>query len=259
MTPGKGSERINSRLIVVYGGPKCRKTTSASHLTGAKWIVSDANCIPTLTALGRLPPDEDLYEVDGIAAGRQVTQEAIKIAEEHGSKALPPAFVYDSITQFQDWHEQDVAQATNQRFMGDNKKEGGWQQFNAEFGSFIDEIGVLSRYVTCVVIAHAKEKSDGSKGEWAGLNLKPQMALKLARTANWVLYQSIRNFAAAESDQSDEFVNVWKDVNGNLRGTEVIINTQTVGFWTAAVNARHLEPEEPANLAAILKKEGLWK
>lgn len=260
MEPGKGSERINSRFIIDYGAPKSEKTTAASYLEGAKWIVSDPNCIPTLDALGRLPPDEDIYEVSSVPAAREVLGKMIDVCKTHGAKGLGcTAVVADSLTQFQDWHEQDVAQATNQRFMGDNKKEGGWQQFNAEFGAFIDDLGVLSRYITVVAIAHAKEKNmDASKGDWAGLNLRPQMALKAGRTANWVLYQSKRTIAVDSSFKGDEFTRVEKDKDGKSIGTEVIIHTRPVGFWMAAVNAKNLRAEEPANLAELLRKEGLF-
>ena len=51
---------------------------------------------------------------------------------------------------------------------------------------------------------------------------------------------------------------VKKDANGSWRGTEVVIHTQPVGFWIASANAKHLEPEEPADMLGILKREGLW-
>ena len=50
MKAGTGSTRVDTRLIVLYGAPKARKTTSASFLTGSKWVISDPNAIPTLDA-----------------------------------------------------------------------------------------------------------------------------------------------------------------------------------------------------------------
>ena len=260
MEPGKGSERVSSRFVVLYGGPKVQKTGACSTLEGAKWVISDPNAIPTLDALDRLPPEEDIYEVTGIAPARDVLGKMMDVCKQHGPKGLGcTAVVVDSLTQFQDWHEQDVAQGTNQRFMGENKKEGGWQQYNAEYGAFIDDLGVLARYITVVAIAHAKEKIDGTKGDWAGLNLKPQMALKVGRTANWVLYQSRRNIAVDSTFKGDEFTRIEKDKNGKPMGVEVIIYTQPVGFWMASANAKNLRAEEPADMAELLRKEGLFK
>lgn len=262
MKPGKASRRVRSRFIVLYGAPKCRKTSSASTLNPArtKWIISDSNTIATLVALNRLPPDENIYEVTSVPQGREVIEEAIGICESaDGPEALGvDTFVVDSGTAFSDWHQQDIARMTGQRFMGDNSKNNGWQQFNAEFGQFLDSLATLSKHVNVVLICHAKEKADLSKGEWAGLNLSPQMSLRAARGANWVLYQTCRDLVVDENQKEDAFIqNVVVERDGTRKGKEVVINTMTAGVWIASVNARKLKAEEPGDLQALLEKEGL--
>ncbi len=259
MEAGKGSTRVKTRLIVLYGGPKVQKTGSCSTIKGAKWIVSDPNTIPTLDALDRLPPDKDIYEVTSLKETRAVILKMLEVCEKNGPEALGcTAVIKDSATQLVDWHQQDVARETNQRFMGDVKNNNGWQQFNAEFSAFIDDLGLLSKYITVIVICHAKEKMDLSKGDWAGLNLPPQMALKMGRTANWVLYQSKRSYTAGEKDKPDEYVRLSEpDQNGVRKAVEVVIHTETNGLWLAAANGRNLKAEEPGDMAALLRKEGL--
>ena len=261
MKPGKASRRVKTRFIILYGAPKARKTTSASTLNPArtKWVISDSNSIPTLTALDRLPPDENIYEVTSLHEAREIVEEAINLCETEGAEALgADSFVFDSGTAFSDWHQQDVAKMSGQRFMGDNSKNNGWQQFNAEFGQFLDSLAILSKHVNVVLICHAKEKADLSKGEWAGLNLSPQMALKAGRLGNWVLYQTCRDLVVDEKQKEDAFIqNIVVERDGTRKGKEVVINTMTAGVWIASVNARHLKPEEPGDLQALLEKEGL--
>lgn len=267
LRPGGGSTRVDTVLAVLYGPPKARKTTSCSTIPNAKWIISDSNAIPTLRALGRLPHAEDTYEVSGLADARAIIEEAIEIAEKNGPGALGcSAFILDSLTAFSDWHQQDVAKTSGQRYMGDNAKNNGWQQFNAEFGAFIDSLGVLSKFITVVCIAHAKEKADASKGDFNGLNLPPQMALKMGRTANWVLYQSIRAYSPESNEKSDDFVQIREMADGTKRATEVVIHTQPIGLWIASANSKldvdgepTLAAEEPADMAKLMRKEGLLK
>jgi hypothetical protein len=244
-----------TRFIVLYGPPKCRKTGACSYVTGAKWIVTDSNSIPTLSALDRMPPSEDIYEISNLLEAKTLIGEMIDAASKGG---LPvPAIIFDSVTAMNDWAQQDVAAATGQTFMGANPKQNGWQQFNSEFGSFIDDLAELSRHVTVIAICHAKEKMDASKGDWSGLNLPPQMALKVGRTANWVLYQSIRAYSAEKGAKSDGCVTITELPNGTAQALECIIHTQNCGMWIAGANARNLLPEEPADMAKLLAKEGL--
>jgi len=265
LSPGMGSKRSETRFVVVYGAPKCRKTTSASTLPKrTKWIVSDSNCVPTLKALGRMPSDPDIYEVVGLTGdprsgslgAHDLVEEMIAAATD-GNMVDVPAVVIDSVTALCDWHQQDVAKATSQRYMGENPKNNGWQQFNSEFGAFIDAVAELSRHVTVVMIAHAKEKADAAKGDWNGLNLPPQMALKLGRSANWVLFQSISSGAVTEGTVEDDFTQIVTTGRGEKRAITVTIYTANVGLWIAGVNAVQLGPEEPADLLKLFQKEGL--
>lgn len=255
---GTGSQRVNTRLIVLYGAPKSRKTTACSTIKGAKWITPDSNCIPTLDAQGRLPPDEDIYEVSNLAEAKMLLEEMI-VAASKGELVIP-AGIIDSITQLSDWAQQDIARELGSTFLsaGGGKKDNGWQVFNASFGALLDAIAELSRYINVVCICHAKEKVDSARGDWAGLNLPPQMALKLGRIANWVIYQDIRSqFLGEEASViEDEFTSVVPVSGGKLAITSAL-HTTTMGLWIAGCNGHSLRPEEPADLGALMKREGL--
>ena len=259
LPPGKSATRVGKRFIVVYGGPKVGKTTACSKLH-AKWIIADPNAIPLLEAIDKLPAPDDTYEVGSVPEVRTLCATWLDILEKD-----PTAFgdveavVCDSGTQLAEWLQNDIAHATNQRFMGDNKKDGGHQQFNAEFSMLIDDLGALSRYVHVIVIVHAQPKPAFEKGQWAGFSLPGnKVGEKLGRTASWVLYQTMRTFVAEEKDPKDDAFTTYKrDHTKTWIGTEVVINTRTVGAWFASVNATKLADEEPADLATILEKEGL--
>lgn len=220
--------------------------------------VVTGNCVPTLSALDRLPPDEDIYEVSNLGDARAFCAEAIKAGEE-GTLNVP-AVVFDSLTQFYDWHQEDIARATSQRFLGDNAKNNGWHQFNVEFGQFLDDLAILGRYTTVVCILHAKEKLDFSKGTFGGIALGPAVSLKASRLANWILFQTIRQWDIPEGEtvQSDDYITV-DEVRGRKRATEVVLHTQPYNGWVATCNARNLGAEEPADLKKVLVKEGLWE
>lgn len=267
---GTGSHRAGKRFIIIYGPPKARKTTSVSKLHGrrVKWLVSDSNCIPTLEALGRMPAPSDIYEVKGLQEAKDLCVKILNVAEEHGPDKLGfDLFAVDSITQFFDWHQEEVARVTTQRFMGENDKNNGWQQFNAEFGTFLDLLAQVAQYVTVIAIGHAKDKPQGGK-DWAGLNLSPAMSIKAGRLANWILYQTISSSSIGEPTAddliSDAFVTAKKMPDGSAKLTEVIIHTTPVGPFIASVNSRFkedgttvLDDEEPGDLDYILVKEGL--
>lgn len=264
MEPGTGADGTSGLLIGLYGPPKSEKTTACSTIPNAKWIISDPNCLPTLRALGKLPHKNNIYPVKNLQECRDVLAKALDVAEKFGAEGLGcSAFVNDSMTQLSDWHQQDVARLSGQRFMGDNPKSNGWQQFNAEMFGLIDDFAELSKYVPVICIAHAAPKMDLSKGSWAGLSLGPKVAEKFGRTAAWILYQSKRAFACDEKDASD-FVRVRRNGEAFI-GTEVIIHTQTVDFWTVACSSainpetgeRQLDAEEPADMYKILQKEGI--
>jgi hypothetical protein len=158
--------------------------------------------------------------------------------------------VWDSATASSEGHQQDVAKATNQDFLGQNRENGGYVQYNTEFGATFDAFAELAAFVDVVIIAHAKEKGDAKKGDWGGLNLSGQMALKLGRLANWVLYQSISSRDAGVGEVGDAYTTI---LGG--RATETVLHTQPLGLWMAGVNAISLIPEEPADLNAILCRE----
>lgn len=261
LKPGTGSRRVKTRFVVLYGPPKARKTTSASTLNTArtKWIVSDSNTLPTLAYLNRVPPDENIYEVTSVPEARAIVEEAIELAEKEGADALGvDSVVVDSATQFADWHQEDIAKMTGQRFMGENSKNNGWQQFNTEFGQFLDRLAMLARHVNVILICHSKEKVDFSKGEWAGVNLSPQMALKTGRLANCVFYQTCKDIVVDEKVKPDDFIqNIVENRDGSRSGKEVIINTQTTGLNIASSNISGLAAEEPGDLQKIFEKGGL--
>lgn len=254
--PGTGSERTRTRFIVLYGAPKTRKTTACRRLKRAKWIVSDSNCIPTLDARGAMPKDEDIHEVNSVADAKVVVEGMIAAAA--AGKFWVPAVICDSFTQLSDWLQQDVAKKNNQTFIQVTSNTNGWQEFNAEFGGLIDAFAELSRFVNVIIICHAKEKADPKKGDFSGFNLPPQMALKLGRVANWVLYQSMfaEMVGSGTTVEPDEFTDVVPVPGGQMKVTTTI-HTVPVGLWMAGVNGRNLQAEEPADLAMMMAKEGL--
>lgn len=262
LEPGGGSHRSGKRFIIIYGAPKARKTTSVSKLHGrrVKWLISDSNCIPTLEALGRMPAPSDIYEVRGLQDAKDFCVKILNAVEEHGVDKLGfDILVADSLTQFFDWHQEEVARVTTQRFMGENDKNNGWQQFNAEYGMFLDLLAQVAQYVTVIAIGHSKEKPNGK--DWAGLNLSPAMAIKAGRIANWVLYQTMTSTSIGEPTDADMegdlFTSVKKMSDGSAKVTEVVIHTTPQGPFIASVNAKNLEDQEPADMDYILVKEGL--
>lgn len=259
LKPGIASRRVKTRFIVIYGPAKSRKTGACRNLPRGrtKWLISDPNCIPTLTALGALPHPDDTHEVSSLAAARSFVGEALDLVEKEGVEALGIDFlVVDSITQFADWHEDDVAQATGQQWLGQNTKDGGWVRFNAEFGKLLDDLTTLSKHITVVAIAHAAKAVDLKKGEWSGIALRPAMMLKLSRLANWLLFKELKTFNPPDDLKEDEYITI-KEERGQRVAYENIIHTRPVGLWQASANAQHLNAEEPGDLAKMLEKEGL--
>lgn len=257
MEPGKGSKRVQTRVVYLYGAPKVGKTYCVASLPpeDTKWIISDSNSVPTLASADRLPPDENIYEVGSVMEAKQIVDKMITAAEQDGLGAS--YVVLDSITALADFHQQDVAAGSGQRYLGDNPKTNGWQQYNAEFGSLLDLLAVLGRFVTVVIIAHAKEKGEMSKGQFNGLNLSPQMALRAGRTGNWILYQETLSAMAEEGDTETEFSQIIDTPSGKRRITRVL-HTVPYGAMFASTNSmRPLEAEEPADLAKLLAKAGL--
>lgn len=261
MIPGKAALRTDKRFIILYAPPKTGKTTALKDLR-AKWLISDSNTVPTLSVLGALPHPDDTYECDSLRAVRTHTANALKVAEEGGVAALGcEAIILDSLSQILDWHKQDVADGTGQRWLGDNQKNNGWNQFNTEMGLLIDDFVRLSRFVHVIAVCHAAPKPDGEKGRWAGLSLPPQLAEKVGAKSNWLLFMSSRDLSEAEAKEygdGDPFIQVLEGRKGKKSYVERSIHTIPFGgAWNASVNAVKLAAEEPPNLRMMLVKEGL--
>lgn len=272
MPKGTGSRRIQTRVITVYGAFKTRKTTSLSNLPmgRTKWFTSDPNCIPTLTALGRLPHEDDIYEVKSLPQLRELLETTLKLAEDAEEAGNDPReelgvdfLVLDSWTQFSDWHQQDVAKATGQRFLGDNDRDNGWQAFNAEMGACLDLWAALGRYVTVIGIVHAKEKFNKSKGEYASFSLSPAMAQKLGRLSNWILLKGLDEVIddaakdAALADKDNPIYSIEED-RGTTLVYEDLFYTRPTNGWLASVNSLKLAPTEPGkDICILLEKDGL--
>lgn len=260
LEPGKGSQRVNTRFIVAYGGPGAGKTTAASTLKGAKWLVSDSNCVSTLQSLDRLPPDEDLYEISSLTEARMWLSKALDVAATNGPEALGcTAVIADSVTQFSEWHKEDVAKMTNQAFLGERKGDG-WQRFNAEFGGFVGDLASLSKYITVVVIAHSKEKSpDFAKGQWAGLNLSPDAAFQLSAKANWILHLAARTRLVDKGTQGDEFTTIREQPGEFWEADERALYTVPHDNWMVKAPYGTFNDRELPDLAKLLAKVGMWR
>ena len=260
LTPGKGTKRKKTRFIGMFGVPKTRKTGSCSTLPRGrtKWLISDPNCIPTLEALKRLPHDDDIHECQSLTEALAFTNEALDLAEKDGADALGIDYlVVDSATQFSDWHQQDIAKQTNQSFMGETKENNGWQQFNAEFGRFLDNLAKLTSYCTVIVIGHIKESAFKKKGQYASLSLPPQMAEKLARLTNWLLYKTFDEIIEnTETLEANDFITVEEE-GETKRFFESVIWTKPVGNILASVNAPEMNTKEPGDLYKMLQKANL--
>jgi len=256
---GTGTKRNKTRFITIYGLPKTRKTTSCANLPlgRTKWLAADSNCIATLDALGRVPHPDDIYEVNSLMDAIQLTNEMLDLAEREGGEALGiDWFVVDSATQFSDWHQQDIAKETTQAFLGERAGEG-WQKFNAEFGKFLDNLAALTRYCNVVVIGHMKESAGKKKGTYATLSLPPQMAEKLARLTNWLLFKTFEEkLEIDEGFEGDEYISV-EEVRGEKRYYESVLHTRSLGNILASVNSFALSAEEPGDLVKLLEKDGL--
>ncbi len=259
---GGGTNRDTNRIITIYGGFKTRKTTSVSTLPmgRTKWLVSDPNCVPTLKALGRLPHPDDIYEVNGVPKLRELLETFLQVAEAEGKEALGIDYlVLDSATQLSDWHQAQVARDTGQRFLGDNKSENGWAQFNAEFGACLDLFAMLAAYCHIVIIVHAKAKFDLKKGEFSSFSLSPGMSERLGRMSNWVLLKSFtevvddEKLAEAKAKPDDPYYSHENDLV-----YEDIFYTKPQSGWVASVNSLKMNAEEPGrSLLALLEKDGI--
>lgn len=262
-------------FIVPYGAPKVGKTFAAATLEPkrTKWLISDPNSLATLRAIDRLPPKKHIYVVKSLTEARSVLGNFLDVADAADQAGEIPADVFDadalvvdSGTQFSDWHKEDVARETGQRWLGDNQKENGWDRFNHEFGGFVRDLTSLARYIHVVLICHANQKPNIQKGDWAGLSLSPQMSELVARSANWLLFMTARDLTeehvvklAGEAGLKGKnpFIAVVEGRGDEKRYTERVINTQPVGGWNASAAGQKVKAEEPPSIRALLEKEGL--
>lgn len=274
---GSGSKRETNRVITVYGPFKSRKTGMLRNLPlgRTKWLMSDPNCMPTLRALGKVPHADDIYEMGSLEALIEFLENALKMAEDAVTEGRDPTvdlgieyLVLDSFTQFSDWHQQNIAKQTGQRFLGDNEKENGWQLFNSQMGLALDLWASLGRYVTCIGIVHAKAKFDKKKGEYASFTLSPAMSEKLGRLSNWILLKDFTEVvdagelekALAEKDDPplDSPYVVEPDGAEGFKVYKDLVYTRPVGAYVASVNSLKLMPTESGyDICYLLRKDGL--
>lgn len=246
-------------MIVVYGPPGTGKTTACEKLPlGTRWIITDSNTAATLQARGTLPPAKHTYSnVKDLASAKDLVYRMLDAIEKKGLRI--PAVVLDSLTALNDWHQQDVAREHGQQWMGQNQKESHWQNFNTSMGNFIDALGALAKRTHVIVICHAGEKFDSKKGQWSGLSLTPKMQERMSRVANWVLFAASESRALGEGETSepDAFSEIVTSRDGFKSRVIRTLHTKPVGNWITKCANRNLDPEEPNDVAAILRKEGL--
>lgn len=252
---GKGSRRSKNRLILVTGFPKTRKTTAVSSLPlgKTKWLASDSNCAATLTALRRMPHPDDFHEVSSLGEAVQLTNEMLDAAEA-GEDLGFEFLVCDSLTQFSNWHQSDIAKDTAQSYLGEQAGQG-WQQFNADFGKFLDNLAQLTQYVMVVAIGHTKAGFEKKKGGNASLSLPPQMAERAAQLANWILYKTLEELVEVPEDTvADEYISVV-NVRGEKHYFESILHTVPSGPIIATTNCSHV-PECECGICTNGEKDG---
>lgn len=220
------------------------------------------NCIPTLRALKRLPHPSDIYQVTSLGAAVEFLEKVLALATEKGKGALGiDTLIIDSDTQFSDWHQAAVAADTNQRFMGDDEKNNGWQQFNAQFGRYLDLKALISSYIHVISICHTKPGAKPGKTTFAGLNLPPQMAGKQERLANWVLFKSFTEVNETDIGEVPNECLITMGPDNKKRYFDSSIWLKPIEGWFASANLENVELAEldrvGGDLYALFKEEGL--
>jgi hypothetical protein len=261
---GTASGRIHTRNIIIYGPAKSRKTTTCSTLPRGrtKWVMSDSNCLPTLRALRRVPHPNDQYPVKSLDQAIELVDKCLEIVEEHGRSALGiDSMVFDSDTQFSDWHQAHIARESGQRFLGDNDKDNGWQAFNARFGYYLDAKARLSEHINVISICHTKPGAKPGKTTFAGLNLPPQMAGKAERLANWILFKT---FSGVEETDIGDVPEEFREETGegdNRRYWQNCLWLKPIEGWSASFSAENEELQKldrvPGDLYELMKRDGL--
>lgn len=266
---GTGTNRVTTRLIGIYGPPKSRKTGSVAYLPmgRTKWLVSDSNCAATLDALDRMPAADDFYEFKTLEEAIEFLKTLCRIAAEEGVDALGIDYlVVDSLTQYAEWGARDVAEATNQSYLGERKgwDENGYQAFNAKFLLFLDLLATTAKYVTVIAIAHSKElREKQKKGEFGGINLGGSMSQAFGRKCNWLLLKTLETLGDDGSVSEDEMTKKEVEPDGTVVYMRSTLWTRsTIDGYTATANLRPENRERakwPGDLRVLLRAEGLMK
>lgn len=269
LPPGTGTNRVSTRLIGIYGPPKSRKTGSCAYLPmgRTKWLVSDSNCAPTLDALDRMPAPDDFYEFKTLEEIIDWLRAFCTMAASDGTDVLGIDYlVVDSLTQYAEWAQRDIAEATNQSYLGEKKgwDENGYQAFNAKYLTFLDLLATAARYVTVIAIAHSKElKEKQKKGEFGGLNLSGQMSTAFGRKCNWLLLKTFEVLGDDGSTAEDEMTQKVTEPDGTVVFERSILWTKsTVDGYTATANLKAANRERarwPGDIRVLLRAEGLMK
>jgi len=269
LPPGKGTQRIETRLIGIYGPPKARKTGSCAYLPmgRTKWLVSDSNCAATLYALDRMPAAEDFHEVSTLDESNEFLEKAIAVARDEGPEALGIDYlVNDSLTQTFEWAQRETAVATGQEFLGQKKgwDSNGYQEFNAKFLRYLDLLATLSRYVTVICIAHSKELFEKQKkGEFGGINMGGAMALAFGRKCNWLLLKTFEVLGDDGTITEDDMTKkVIEPGDVTVFERSCLLTRSTLDGYTAVANLRPQNRERsawPGDIRALLKAEGIFR
>lgn len=265
---GKGSSRSNTRLIGIYGPPKSRKTTSCAYLPmgRTKWLVSDSNCAPLLESLDRMPAPEDFYEISSLQEAVDFLKAILQEAVTNGRDGLGIDYlVADSLTQYFEWAQRDVAAETGQRFLGEKKgwDSNGYQQFNALFLEFLDLLTSVSKYVTVICIAHSKELFEKQKkGEFGGLNLSGAMSIAFGRKCNWLLLKTMEYLADDGTITEDDMTVKTTDPAGLVVfERSCLLTRSTIDGYTAVANLKEQNRNRtqwPGDIRVLLRAEGLY-
>ncbi len=267
LPPGGGTKAVKTRLIGIYGPPKCRKTTSVAYLPmgRTKWLVSDSNCAATLEALDRMPDSTDFYEMKSVEMANEWMKKLLDLVEANGPESLGIDYlIIDSLTQFYEWHATDVAAATGQTYLGQLKgwDSNGYMQFNATFLQFLDLIASVSKYVTVFCIAHSKELHEKQKkGEFGGLNLGGQMSMAFGRKCNWLLLKTLTILPDDGTVKESETITKYTREDGIVEFEEDVLHTKSLVDGYFAVASLKLKNRDrtkwPGDIRVLLRAEGL--
>lgn len=263
---GTGANIKRTRLIVIYSaGGKQGKTGACSAIKGAKWVVSDPNCVHTLDVLDRMPGNDDIYMVSDFGGAQELLVQYLEAGDEAEGDLGIPALVIDSATAYYESLTNQVARQTGQAYIGARREKGadnGWMSVINEWSKFVHNLTELSKMTNVIVICHGKERAEvegansTGKSEWHGISLGPKCAERLMNAANIILFCETKTSTYAEGSPVAED----EVVEATAKGTKVLtrrrIYTRPYGRWPAQGGTK-LNPHEPADMSKIMKKLGL--